>query len=155
MDRGELLERAGALALRSVDEGGRPFGSVVALDGRVLGEGANRVEQTGDATSHAELEAIRAACATLGSADLAGAVLASSAEPCPMCMAACYWAGIGEVLYGATRHDAAAAGFDSAGVYEELARPPAERRIPTRHRASDSALEALRQWAGEAPPATS
>jgi guanine deaminase len=150
MEQDELLERAARLAAQSVADGGRPFGSVIARDGVVLGEGVNRVEQTGDPTTHAEMEAIRAVCAALGTADLSGCTLVSSAEPCPMCMAACYWAGVSEVIYGATREEASAIGFDSKGVYEELALPPEERRLPTRHRPWPAAVEAMRRWAGQA-----
>jgi guanine deaminase len=145
-DEDALLELAAQLAARSVDAGGRPFGSVVVRDGEVVAEGVNRVEQTGDPTAHAELEAIRAACAALGTADLGDCVLASSAEPCPMCMAACYWAGVGTVLYGASRSEAAGIGFDSAYVYAQLALPPGERDLPTRQRPSPAAVEAMRRW---------
>jgi guanine deaminase len=150
-DEEALLERAAALAAQSVADGGRPFGSIIVQGDTVVGEGVNRVEQTHDPTAHAELEAIRAACAALGTDDLSDCVLVSSAEPCPMCMAACYWARLSKVVYGAPRGEAAAIGFDSAFVYEQLALPPDERRIPTLQRPSAAAVDALQQWRARHP----
>jgi guanine deaminase len=148
-DEDVLLERTAALAAQSVTDGGRPFGSLVARDGQVVAEGVNRVDQTGDPTAHAEIEAIRAACAAVGTDDLGDCVLVSSAEPCPMCMAACYWARLGKVVFGAARDEAAAIGFDSGFVYDQLALPPAQRQLPTLHRPSRAALDAMRRWARE------
>ncbi len=143
---GEFLERAGALAVASVAAGGGPFGAVVVRDGRVLGEAANRVTLDADPTAHAEVLAIRAACSELGSHDLGGALLYTSCEPCPMCLAAAYWARIGRVVFASDRDDAAAAGFDDAFLYLELSRPRAERRLEFEQRSSPLAQCAFDEW---------
>jgi tRNA(Arg) A34 adenosine deaminase TadA len=126
-----LLARALALAADNARAArGGPFGAVVARGGVVLGEGVNRVTEKNDPTAHAEVEAIRAACAAAGAFHLPGAVLYSSCEPCPMCLAAAYWARLERVVYAARREDADAAGFADGAIYEELGLPPAERSLP-------------------------
>jgi guanine deaminase len=127
-----LLAEAIRLAVENVPSGGGPFGAVVAIDGQPLGYGANRVTQDHDPTAHAEIVALRAACAAAQSFSLVGATLYASCEPCPMCLAAAYWARIGRIAYAATSADAAAAGFDDARFYDEL-RGPAETRILVMH----------------------
>ncbi len=126
------LQRAIALGREGMNRGdGGPFGAVVAgADGAILGEGWNRVLADRDPTAHAEVNAIRAACARLGTHRLEGATLYTSCEPCPMCLAALYWAGIEAVYYAATRRDAADAGFADEHLYGELAREPSGRAIP-------------------------
>ena len=115
------LEHAIALARASVADGGGPFGAVVVTaDGRAF-EGANQVTATNDPTAHAEVVAIRAAAAGSGGFDLSGTVLYASCEPCPMCLAAALWARVDRVVFGADRHDAAAAGFDDAAFYDYFA----------------------------------
>ena len=114
----EFLTRAIALASANVANGGGPFGAViVTADGRVF-DGVNRVTAANDPTAHAEVSAIRGACAALGTFDLSGAVLYTSCEPCPMCLAASLWARVTRVVYAANRYDAAGAGFDDAAFYE-------------------------------------
>lgn len=116
----DLLRRAVDLAVRNVAAGGGPFAAlVVASDGRVF-EGANRVTAENDPTAHAEVTAIRVACRELGTFDLAGAVLYTSCEPCPMCLSSALWARIDKVYFAADRHDAAAAGFDDAVFYDYI-----------------------------------
>lgn len=116
-DADEHLGQAIALATASAREGGGPFGAlVVTVDGAAF-EGVNRVTATNDPTAHAEVTAIRAACAGLGTFDLRGAVLYTSCEPCPMCLGAALWARIDRVVFAADRHDAAEAGFDDAAFY--------------------------------------
>ena len=141
-----FLDRAAELALASVAAGGGPFGAVVVQAGRLVGEGANQVTLARDPTAHAEVQAIRAACRTLGTHDLAGAELYASCEPCPMCLGAIYWAHVGRVVYASDRHDAAAAGFDDLWFYEELARPLAERRVAFEQRANARARAAFEAW---------
>ncbi len=82
------MRRAIELSCESVSQGGGPFGAVVVLDGRVLGEGKNQVVPDGDPTAHAEINAIRNACRAQGSHSLHGAVIYTSCEPCPMCLGA-------------------------------------------------------------------
>lgn len=117
------LERAVELATANVADGGGPFGAlVVAADGTVIGEGQNRVTRDLDPSAHAEVQAIRAACRTVGDFSLAGATLYTSCEPCPMCMATTLWARIDRVFYAADRHDAARGGFDDRDFYELFSR---------------------------------
>jgi guanine deaminase len=136
------IARAGMLARR-----GGPFGAVIAgPDGRIIGEGCNQVTSGNDPTAHAEITAIRAACAALGTFQLDGCRLFTSCEPCPMCLAAAYWARIEEIVYGASREDAAAGGFDDAFIYDEISRAPDERRIPLRRLAAEPAAALFREW---------
>lgn len=112
------LERAIELATSNVADKGGPFGAViVTADGQAF-DGVNRVTANNDPTAHAEVTAIRNACAALGTFDLTGAVLYSSCEPCPMCLASSLWARVSRVVFAADRHDAAKAGFDDAVFYE-------------------------------------
>lgn len=130
----------------AADEGG-PFGAVVVRDGRVVGRGWNRVTSTNDPTAHAEVVAIRDACANLGTFSLAGCELYTSCEPCPLCLAAIYWARLDRVDYAATCDDAAAAGFDDRKFYAELSKPAGERAVPMEQALRDEACAALRAWA--------
>ena len=124
------MQLALRLAEASVADGGGPFGAVVVRGGEVLATGANRVVIDRDPTAHAEIVALRAAARRLGTHVLAGAEVYASCEPCPMCLAALLWARVDRVWFSASRHAAAAAGFDDAAVYEEVARPLATRRLP-------------------------
>jgi tRNA(Arg) A34 adenosine deaminase TadA len=143
-----FLARAVELAARGSEAGdGGPFGAVVVRDGRVIGEGWNRVVADRDPTAHAEVNAIRAACAALGSFHLTGCVLYASSEPCPMCLSAAYWARIERIVYANSRAEAAAIGFCDDELYCELGRTGAARRIPAEHRPLPGATEPLLRWA--------
>ncbi len=141
-----FMRRAIALSCQGVDTGGGPFGAVVVKDGKIIGEGMNRVVPNADPTAHAEIVAIRAACAALGTHDLTGAVIVSSCEPCPMCLGAIWWSRIGLVIYGNDRMDAAAIGFDDAAIYAEVAAPQEARRLPARRVLAEEALSAFQLW---------
>lgn len=118
-----FLARAVELATLNVADGGGPFGAlVVSSDGTVLGEGQNRVTRDLDPSAHAEVQAIRAACRTVGDFALPGATLYTSCEPCPMCMATTLWARIDRVFFAADRHDAARGGFDDRDFYDLFSR---------------------------------
>ena len=125
------LREAIALAVESASSAGGPFGAVVALEGDVVGRGTNRVVPERDPTLHAEVVAIRAACARLGTHDLTGAVLYASCEPCPMCFGAAWWARVDRIVHAATRADATTAGFDDAAIYADVSRPADERLLAT------------------------
>ena len=99
---------------------GGPFGSIIVKDGKVVGRGHNCVLLKNDPTCHGEVEAIRSACAGLGTHDLSGCELYTTAEPCPMCLGAIMWANIGRVYYGCNRHDTEAIGFRDNKFYEYL-----------------------------------
>jgi tRNA(Arg) A34 adenosine deaminase TadA len=125
---------------------GGPFGAVVVAEGKVVAEGWNQVTSTNDPTAHAEIVAIRRACAALGRFDLKGAVLYTSCEPCPMCLAAAYWARLDAVVFGNAREDAAAIGFDDAFLYAEVSKPVEARALPMRRLLAAEALEVFADW---------
>jgi tRNA(Arg) A34 adenosine deaminase TadA len=145
-----LLRRAIRLACDNVAAGGGPFGAVVAQDGRVLGEGVNRVVADADPTAHAEVVAIRAAARALGTHDLAGCVLYTSCEPCPMCLGAAWWSRVERIVFAADRSDAAAAGFDDAAIYTEVAAPLDARRLPILRALPEDGREPFRLWGEKA-----
>jgi tRNA(Arg) A34 adenosine deaminase TadA len=116
----EFLRRAIRLATENVLNGaGGPFGAVIVRDGKIIAEGVNTVTGANDPTAHAEVNAIRAAAKALGAFSLAGCQLYTSCEPCPMCLAAAYWARIDAIYFGASAADASRAGFDDAFLYQE------------------------------------
>lgn len=125
------MREAIALATESVLNGGGPFGAVVARGGEIIARGSNSVTLLNDPTAHAEVTAIRRACSQNGVFKLEGCDLYTSCEPCPMCLAAAYWAGISTIYYGADRNDAAAASFDDSFIYEQIALHPSNRSIPS------------------------
>lgn len=126
MSAEKFLCQAIDLARENVDRGGRPFGAVLVKDGKVIATGVNEISATGDPTTHAELQAIRAASQTLGSPRLDGCVIYASGHPCPMCLAAMHLTGIGEVNYAYSNEDGEPYGLSTAAIYAEMARPVAE-----------------------------
>ena len=141
------MRRAIELSLDNVRSGrGGPFAAVVVKDGRVIGEGTNRVTSTNDPTAHAEVVAIRDACAALGTFDLGGCELFTTCEPCPMCLGAIYWARPARVWFGNTAADAAAIGFDDAAIYEQMRLPHADRTIPLVQLLREEAQVAFEAW---------
>ena len=126
----DFLSRTITLATANVADSGGPFGAViVTADGQEF-DGVNRVTATNDPTAHAEVSAIRNACAALGTFNLSGAVLYTSCEPCPMCLAAALWARVERVVFAADRNDAAGAGFDDAAFYEFFEVPSRRSMLP-------------------------
>ena len=147
MKHEELMREAIALARQSVENNwGGPFGAVIAREGRLIARGCNRVLSNSDPTAHAEVVAIRAACAAFGAFDLSGCTLYSSCEPCPMCLGAIYWARIDTVFYANTREDAARIGFIDADLYREMGLSGEERKIPMFPLLRAEAQEGLRLW---------
>jgi guanine deaminase len=143
----EFLRRAIALATENVlNAKGGPFGAVVVHEGRIVGEGANAVTATYDPTAHAEVNAIRAACRGLGTFVLSGCELYTSCEPCPMCLAACYWARIDALYYGCSAADAAQAGFDDAFLYAEFQKDRESRALPVRQMLAEEARASFEAW---------
>jgi tRNA(Arg) A34 adenosine deaminase TadA len=137
------IGRDGMLARR-----GGPFGALIARtsDGSIVAEGCNRVTSSNDPTAHAEITAIRAACASRGTFILAGHVLYTSCEPCPMCLAAAYWARVDGIVFAASRADAAAGGFDDDFLYRELVLPMDARSLPITQGAAEEGAELFREW---------
>lgn len=143
----QYMREAIRLARDSVEKGeGGPFGAVVVKDGRIVGQGRNQVTSRNDPTAHAEVLAIRAACRALGSFQLSGCDVYCSSEPCPMCMAAIYWARPDRVFYANDKHAAALVGFDDEFIYEELARPIESRKLEIRRLSVNEAGQALAMW---------
>ena len=101
MNHEYFMAEALRLAREAVADGDVPVGCVIVRDGEIVGRGRNRREANADATAHAEVEAIREACARLGSWRLHGCTLYVTLEPCPMCAGAIINARIREVRYGA------------------------------------------------------
>jgi tRNA(Arg) A34 adenosine deaminase TadA len=149
-DEAALLRRAIALSRHGMEAGhGGPFGALVALDGRVVAEGWNKVTSANDPTAHAEMVAIRGACTALGRFDLRGATLFTSCEPCPMCLAAAYWARVDAIVFGNAREHAAAIGFDDEWLYQEVPKPVEARKLPMRRLLEAEALEVFTAWAAK------
>jgi tRNA(Arg) A34 adenosine deaminase TadA len=124
---------------------GGAFGAViVATDGTVLADGLNHVVAQNDPTWHAEMHAIRQACALLKTPKLNGCILYTSSEPCPMCLATAYWASLDGIIYGATVADSKKYGnFDDDFIYEQFGKPVADRAISEQ---SLLRLEAVEVW---------
>lgn len=108
----DLMLLAIDAARRGVAKGQSPFGCAISLNGKVVAVAHNVVLLTTDVTAHAEVNALREACRAVGDVHLTGATVATTCEPCPMCMAALHWARVSTVYYGATIADAAAGGFN-------------------------------------------
>ena len=126
---------------------GGPFGCVIVRRGEIVARGHNRVTSTNDPTAHAEVSAIREACRSLGRFQLEDCELYTSCEPCPMCLAAIYWARIPKVYYGNTRTDAAAIGFSDDVIYQQIAMPIEERAIAMKPLLRDEAQSTFQAWA--------
>ncbi|WP_094286865.1 nucleoside deaminase [Mycobacterium lehmannii] len=148
----DFVQRTVDLARRNVEEGGRPFATVIARDGEVLAESANQVAQTHDPTAHAEILAIRKACTKLGTEHLTGATIYVLAHPCPMCLGSLYYCSPDEVVFLTTRDDYARyyvddrKYFELNTFYDEFAKNWDERRLPMRYQPEDAAIDVYRLW---------
>lgn len=146
MDNGIMAE-AIRLSVEKMQAGeGGPFGAVIVRSGEIVARGWNRVTSTNDPTAHAELVAIREACRNLETFWLGDCEIYVSCEPCPMCLAAIYWAGIPRLYYAATAEDAAVAGFADAYIYRELTSPPEQRNLEIRQAQRREAQVAFQLW---------
>jgi tRNA(Arg) A34 adenosine deaminase TadA len=142
-----FMSEALNLAQQGIELGdGGPFGAVLVVDGRILGRGWNRVVKLNDPTAHAEMLAIREACAQAASYHLPGSVLYTTCEPCPMCLSAAYWAHVERLVYAAGAEDAAAIGFDDNVIKAELDKPMEKRAIITRQLLRERSLALFKQW---------
>ena len=144
MTNKELMRRAIELSKMSVQNGGGPFGAVIACNGKIVAEGSNCVTLDCDPTAHAEVSTIRKACKALKTFDLSGCEIYTSCEPCPMCFGAIYWAHLDKIYMGNDRKDAAKIGFDDDFIYQEIALSPEQREKPSEILLRDEALEAFR-----------
>ncbi|HVU07055.1 MAG TPA: nucleoside deaminase [Verrucomicrobiae bacterium] len=129
---------------------GGPFGAVVVRNGKIVGRGWNQVTSTNDPTAHAEVAAIRDACRKLKTFQLDDCELYASCEPCPMCLAAIYWARFKKVYYANTRKDAAKIEFDDDSIYREVAKPVSRRKIPMKQLLRKEALKVFTEWENKA-----
>lgn len=148
-DDKRFMKRAIELSEKTslIDSAGGVFGTVIVRNGEIIGEGANRVVAENDPTWHGEIQAIRNACKKVGSFKLTGATLYTSAEPCPMCAAAAYWAGIKRIFYAATCEDALKYGdFDDSMIYGELKKPVGDRSIPAQQIMQEEAVEVWKKY---------
>lgn len=141
------MQRTIELAREGVRSGhGGPFGCVIIKDGKIIGEGFNRVTSSCDPTAHAEVVAIRNACTNLKAFQLTGCEIYTSCEPCPMCLGAIYWARPERVYYAGTREDAAKAGFDDNFIYSEIEKPLSDRSIDMISLGRESAISLFDEW---------
>lgn len=143
----KFMQQAILLATENVLSGrGGPFGAVVVKDGEVISTGVNNVTASNDPTAHAEVTAIRNACDRLKSFRLEGCEIYTSCEPCPMCLAAIYWARCKAIYYGNCAADAARAGFNDAFLYDEMCKPHEQRHLPITRMLPEPAWESFAAW---------
>jgi len=147
LDHEHYMRKAIALSHEKMCAGaGGPFAAIVVRDGEILGEGWNRVTSTNDPTAHAEIVAIREACSRIGDFSLEGAAIYATCEPCPMCLAAIYWAGISKLYYANTSEEAADIGFDDEYLYREIVLDAAHRALPSERILADEARVVFDEW---------
>lgn len=140
------------LARRNVEQGGRPFATVIVRDGAILAESPNRVAQTNDPTAHAEILAIREACMSLGTEHLTGTAIYVLAAPCPMCLGALYYCSPDQVIFLTTREAYQPhyvddrKYFELNTFYDEFAKPWDQRRLPMQYQDRSDAVDVYRLW---------
>lgn len=143
-----FMKIAAEEAMEGISRGeGGPFGAVIVKDGKIIGRGHNRVLADCDPTMHGEVAAIRSACSALGTHSLKGAVLYTTAYPCPMCMCAAMWADIDRIVYGCTVEDTANIGFRDEKFYDSLEKgePP----VPVSCEDREECLGVFRRYKGK------
>jgi guanine deaminase len=144
------LDAVVSRATQNVADGGGPFAALVVRGGDIVAEGVNRVTRDLDPTAHAEVVAIRNACKEIGDFALAGCVLVSSCEPCPLCLSAALWARVDEVVFAADRHDAARGGFDDLAFYQLFETPRADWSLPVAQAPTAAATAPFDAWLAKA-----
>ncbi len=147
VNHSEHMAEAARISREKMHAGlGGPFGAVIVKDGKVVGVGFNKVTTDNDPTAHAEVVAIRDACKNLDTFNLEGAVIYTSCEPCPMCLASIYWARMDRIYYANSRYDAARIGFDDEFLYGEIAKDIEDRALEMIHLPDDVAAIAFDEW---------
>ena len=142
-----FMREAIRLSMQNVEKGsGGPFAAVIVKDGIIIASGVNLVTTNNDPTAHAEVTAIREACAALHTFQLYGCEIYCSCEPCPMCLGAIYWSRMSKIYFANTKEDAAAIDFDDQFIYNEIELPIEERTLTTIQLLRDVALEAFTKW---------
>ncbi len=142
----KFMRKAIRLSVESVAKGGGPFGAVIVKEGKEIASGSNRVTIDNDPTAHAEVTVIRKAAKKLNDFNLSGCEIYASCEPCPMCLAAIYWARIDKLYYANTPKDARNIGFDDSFIYKQLDLPEEKRKIPVVRMLRNEALLAFEAW---------
>ena len=145
----EFIKMACEIASENIDRGGGPFGAVIVKDGEIVSTGGNTVTLDNDPTAHAEVNAIRRACAVTRNFKLDGCIVYSSCEPCPMCLSALYWAGVKCIYYANTKIDAANIDFDDNFIYEEISNTHELRSIPIIHVDDEHAIDHFKKWSSK------
>ncbi|MBQ0080168.1 MAG: nucleoside deaminase [Alistipes sp.] len=140
------MQQAIELSAANVENGGGPFGAVIVRDGVVVATGVNRVTANNDPTAHAEVSAIRSACQKLGTFNLSGCVIYTSCEPCPMCLSAIYWARLEKIYFANTKEDAKAIDFADSFIYDEIAKPYSQRKVPFLNMMREDAYKVFESW---------
>ena len=134
------------ISIQSAKSKGGPFGCVIVKDNKIIAEGHNQVTANNDPTAHAEIVAIRNACAKLNDFFLKGCDLYTSCEPCPMCLSAIYWSHVDNIYYANTRMDAKNIDFDDSFIYSEVRKKIDERKIKMTQINREEALVAFKIW---------
>lgn len=143
----QYMKRAIELSQLNMEKGvGGPFGAVIVKDGKIIGEGWNKVTSKNDPTAHAEVEAIRQACQNIQNFDLSGCEIYTSCEPCPMCLSAIYWARLNRIYYANTKKDAAKIQFDDDFIYQEIPKAIETRKIPMKQIMREEAMRVFQMW---------
>lgn len=145
----EFMRKAIELSKRAsiIEKTGGVFGAVIVKDNKIIAEGYNQVIKHNDPTWHAEMQAIREACKKIGSPHLAGCVMYTSAECCPMCMATAYWAHLDHIYYGASTEDALKyGGFQDIDILDELRKEPKDRRLKFSEHMRPEAVEIWKEF---------
>jgi guanine deaminase len=141
-DQKRFMQMAIDLSEQAVDgKKGGPFGAVIVREGKIIGISGNCVFKNTDPTAHAEVMAIRDACKNMETTDLSGCEIYSSAEPCPMCTAAIYWANLKTIYFCNTEKDALSYGFADKEILNELKKPTDKRKIKSTRIANSSAIK--------------
>ena len=143
----KFMREAIRLSVTNVISGkGGPFGAVIVKNGQIIAKGVNEVTSSNDPTAHAEVVAIREACRILGTHQLDDCDIYASCEPCPMCLAAIYWARPKRIFFANTKEDAAKIEFDDQMIYEEIEKPIEKRKLFTRQILREEAMVAFQKW---------
>lgn len=148
----DFVKRTIQLALTNVEEGGRPFATVIVRDGEIIAESPNLVAQTNDPTAHAEVLAIREACRKLQTEHLNDCDIYILASPCPMCLGALYYCSPKKVVYITTREDYAPfykdnrKYFELETFYDEYSKPMEQRRLPMVQHKDEDAIKVYERW---------
>lgn len=149
MDHEQFMRRTIELSEQAslIEKTGGVFGAVVVKDGKIVGEGYNQVIKHNDPTWHAEMHAIREASRNLKTPHLTGCILYTSSHPCPMCLAAAYWARIEHIYYASTVDDAKKYGnFQDDDIFAEFKKHPHEQKILCQEFLRDEALVVWRKF---------